>query len=78
VSAGQRTAWGAFRAQRGMVAKSGVSLAGCRRYGKDLLGHHVRSPRPPSEPDCMLDYVREGDSVVVWKLDRLMPSSLLG
>jgi hypothetical protein len=61
-----------------MVAKSGVSLAGCRRYGKDLLGHHVRSPRPPSEPDCMLDYVREGDSVVVWKLDRLMPSSLLG
>jgi DNA invertase Pin-like site-specific DNA recombinase len=26
----------------------------------------------------MLDYVREGDSVVVWKLDRLMPSSLLG
>jgi DNA invertase Pin-like site-specific DNA recombinase len=27
---------------------------------------------------AMLDYVREGDSVVVWKLDRLGSSSLLG
>ncbi|NMR30545.1 recombinase family protein [Crystallibacter degradans] len=46
-----------------------LKAAGCRRIFTDHGVSGTRSSRP--ELDRMLDHLREGDEVVVWKLDRL-------
>jgi DNA invertase Pin-like site-specific DNA recombinase len=46
-----------------------LKAAGCRRIFTDHGVSGTRASRP--ELDRMLDHLREGDEVVVWKLDRL-------
>jgi hypothetical protein len=49
-------------------ARAGVG----RGWGlEDVLRHHVRRSRRPTGLRELLAYVRGGDTVVVWKLDRL-------
>lgn len=51
------------------LQQAALKAAGCRRIFTDHGVSGTRANRP--ELDKMLDHLREGDEVVVWKLDRL-------
>ncbi|MEB8736455.1 recombinase family protein [Bacillus cereus] len=50
------------------LQKDALIQAGCKRIFTDVVSGSTSSR---SELDEALDYVREGDTLVVWKLDRL-------
>src|SRR3954453_12430578 len=55
--------------QNADLQHAALKAAGCRRIFTDHGVSGTRASRP--ELDRMLDQLREGDEVVVWKLDRL-------
>jgi DNA invertase Pin-like site-specific DNA recombinase len=55
--------------QNADLQHTALKTAGCKRIFTDHGVSGTRASRP--ELDRMLDHLREGDEVVVWKLDRL-------
>ena len=55
--------------QNADLQRTALKTAGCKRIFTDHGVSGTRASRP--ELDRMLDHLREGDEVVVWKLDRL-------
>jgi DNA invertase Pin-like site-specific DNA recombinase len=55
--------------QNADLQRTALKAAGCKRIFTDHGVSGTRASRP--ELDRMLDHLREGDEVVVWKLDRL-------
>ena len=55
--------------QNADLQHAALTSAGCRRIFTDHGVSGTRASRP--ELDKMLDHLRDGDEVVVWKLDRL-------
>jgi DNA invertase Pin-like site-specific DNA recombinase len=55
--------------QNANLQYAALKAAGCRRVFTDHGVSGTRASRP--ELDRLLDHLREGDEVVVWKLDRL-------
>jgi DNA invertase Pin-like site-specific DNA recombinase len=55
--------------QNADLQHAALTAAGCNRIFTDHGVSGTRASRP--ELDKMLDHLREGDEVVVWKLDRL-------
>lgn len=54
--------------QEGALQRDALTKAGCRRIFEDTISG-AKADRPGLRE--ALDYVRDGDAVVVWKLDRL-------
>lgn len=57
--------------QNNVLQKKALKAAGCKRLFQEATSGG-RWDRP--EPHRLLDHLREGDTVVVWKLDRLSRS----
>lgn len=55
--------------QNADLQQTALKAAGCKRIFTDRGVNGSRASRP--ELDKMLNHLREGDEVVVWKLDRL-------
>ena len=51
-----------------------LKAAGCKKIFRDKASGKRSSPRPGL--DSLLEFIREGDTLVVWKLDRLGRSTL--
>jgi DNA invertase Pin-like site-specific DNA recombinase len=54
--------------QEPALQRNALAKVGCDRVFEDLGVSGSLASRPG--PDALIEYAREGDAVVVWKLDR--------